>query len=219
MVAVICLLWVRAIILNTYFREDSIQIARSVGSFLSTAAFYGIINLIILFFLFYWSGGKLKMLGWRKEGFVKHLGIGVLFGLAMLAQHYLITSPLISRFVSSSASQGADMSVLLSDWSMLPFWILMAILKGGFEEELWRSFEINSFQRVLGKYGPVFGLLLGSAVFGLQHIYQGMDTVLSTGLDGLLYGLIYLRKRSVIEAMAAHAVYDIVSIIAGYILL
>lgn len=217
-VAVILFFWVRAFYLNTFLQSETVEVANTTSGLFSSAAFYGAINLIVLFFLWYWSGGKLRGLGWRKKGFSRHLGIGFLFGVAMVLQHYLLTSPIFSAIISTSGNPGVDMAALLSDWSDLPLWILLAIFKGGFEEELWRSFEINSFQRIGGKAGLIIALILGSAIFGLQHAYQGWDTVASTAFDGLLYGLIYLRRRSVVEAMAAHAVYDIISILAGYIL-
>lgn len=213
---VIAIFWLRALILNVLFQSDIEQTVGNARELFNSASFYGAINLIILLSLWYWSGGSMKSLGLRKEGFGKHLGIGLLFGLAMLLQHYLLTGPLIRSFVPPEANQGIDMSSLFQNTADLPFWILLSIFKGGFEEELWRSFEMNSFKRVFGKSGLIFGLIAGALFFGVSHAYQGVDSVISTGFDGLLYGLIYLRRKSVIEAMAAHATFDIVSILAGY---
>lgn len=215
---VICFFWVRAVLLNTWLQSDTIALASTTTSLFKTASVYGAINLAILLFVWYWSGGNLEMLGWKRKGFARHLGIGCLFGLGMVVQHYLLTGPIISRLIPSTGSPGVDMTSYFSDLKNLPFWILLAVFKGGFEEELWRSFEINAFQRVFGKAGLFVALIIGSAIFGIQHVYQGWDAVVSTGFDGLLYGLIYLRRRSVVEAMAAHAVYDIISIVAGYLL-
>ena len=218
-VGVILFFWARAIVLNVWFQEDSIALVTTAHGLFRTAALYGSINLAVLLGFWYWSGGKLPDLGWKKEGFKRHLGIGCLFGLAMLLQHYLLTGPLFRALIPSTENPGVDMALLFSNWADLPIWILLSIFKGGFEEELWRSFEINAFKRILGKGGIIIALLIGSAIFGLQHVYQGWDTVASTGFDGLLYGLIYLRKRSVVEAMAAHALFDIISILAGYLLI
>ncbi|MCE7991753.1 MAG: CPBP family intramembrane metalloprotease [Roseivirga sp.] len=213
---IIGLFWLRALVLNVIFQVNDGDDVSGVWDLFSTASLYGAINLIVIFALWYWSGGNLRGLGLRKEGAGKHLLIGMLFGLAMLLQHYLLTGPLIRSFVPANADQGIDMPLLFQNTADIPFWILLSVFKGGFEEELWRSFEMNSFKRVFGKAGLVFGLIAGAVFFGLQHSYQGLDSVISTGFDGLLYGLIYLRRRSVIEAMAAHATFDIISILAGY---
>jgi len=212
------LFWLKALLLNVVFQPENEPAVTGVRDLFSTATFYGLINLTVLLLLWYWSGGKLTGLGLKKEGFGKHLMIGVLFGIGMLLQHYLLTAPLFRSFVPATAHEGIDMSLLFQDTADIPFWILLSIFKGGFEEELWRSFEMNSFKRVFGKAGLVFGLIAGAVFFGLQHSYQGTDSVISTGFDGLLYGLIYLRRKSVAEAMAAHATFDIISILAGYYL-
>lgn len=213
---IIGLFWLRALLLNVIFQVNDEHDIGGVWDLFNSATLYGSVNLIIIFALWFWSGGNLRGLGLKKEGFGKHLGIGILFGFAMLLQHYLLTGPLIGSFVPANANQGIDMSILFQDTADIPFWILLSVFKGGFEEELWRSFEMNSFKRVFGRAGLIFGLIAGAIFFGIQHAYQGLDSVMSTGFDGLMYGLIYLRRRSVIEAMAAHATFDIVSILAGY---
>ena len=53
-------------------------------------------------------------------------------------------------------------------------------------------------------------------VFGIGHLYQGVDSAIGTGIQALLFILIYLRKRRTLEAVAAHAVYDIVGITIAY---
>lgn len=216
--AIVSLFWLRALLLNVVFNTENEPAVSGVSDLFNTATLYGAINLAILFLLWFWSGGKFSELGLRKEGFGKHLIIGVLFGIAMLLQHYLLTGPLIGAFIPTTADEGIDMSTLFQNTNDIPFWILLSVFKGGFEEELWRSFEMNSFKRVFGKAGLVFGLVAGAIFFGLQHSYQGTDSVISTGFDGLFYGLIYLRRKSIIEAMAAHATFDIISVLAGYYL-
>lgn len=213
---IISVFWLRALLLNVIFETDNTSDIGGAWGLFNTATLYGAINLIILFSLWYWSGGSLSQLDLKKEDFGRHLLIGMLFGLGMLLQHYLLTGPLIGTFVSPTADQGIEMSLLFQNTADIPFWILLSVFKGGFEEELWRSFEMNSFRRVFGKAGLVFGLIAGAFFFGIQHAYQGLDSVVSTGFDGLLYGLIYLRRRSVLEAMAAHATFDIISVLAGY---
>ncbi len=215
---IIAAFWLKALLLNVVFEVDHKSDISGVWDLFSTATLYGAINLAVIFSLWYWSGGSVRQLGLKKEGFGKHLLLGILFGLGMLLQHYLLTGPLIRSFVPAGTNEGIDMTLLFQNTADIPFWILLSVFKGGFEEELWRSFEINSFQRVFGKAGLVLGLVAGAIFFGLQHAYQGTDAVISTGFDGLLYGLIYLRRRSVLEAMAAHATFDIISVLAGYYL-
>ena len=55
-------------------------------------------------------------------------------------------------------------------------------------------------------------------VFGVNHLYQGVDSAIGTGVQALLFILIYLRRRRILEAVAAHAVYDIIGITIAYLI-
>ena len=50
---------------------------------------------------------------------------------------------------------------------------------------------------------------------GLQRVTA---TAISSGMSGLAFGLIHLRRRSVIEAAASHAAADILAVIAATLL-
>ena len=215
-VAVIILFWLRALFIALFLQTDVNELTEEATTFIRTATLYGLFSLSIIALLLYFAKRPWSEMGFQPKGFFNHTGIGILFGIGMLVQHYLIAQPVIGFFIRPSASDGIDPSVLFSDWNLLPFWILLSVFKGGLEEESWRMLEMTSFGKFWGKWGLVFGLVVGSVLFGIQHAYQGTDAVISTGIDGLLYGLIYLRKKSAWEAIAAHATYDIVSIGAGY---
>ncbi|MFZ4620864.1 MAG: CPBP family intramembrane glutamic endopeptidase [Bacteroidota bacterium] len=52
-------------------------------------------------------------------------------------------------------------------------------------------------------------------VFGIGHAYQGNSAIVGTAVIGLLNGLVYLRKRNAVEAIAVHAVFDILVVAGG----
>jgi len=45
-------------------------------------------------------------------------------------------------------------------------------------------------------------------VFGAQHFTQGLDVALAVGLLGLFWGILYLRRGSVVAPMVNHAGFD-----------
>ena len=49
-----------------------------------------------------------------------------------------------------------------------------------------------------------------------MSVYQGLDSAIGTGIQALLFILIYLRKRRALEVVTAHAVYDIIGITIAY---
>ena len=98
-----------------------------------------------------------------------------------------------------------------SDVFEYPIWIMLAVFKGGFSEELWRIFGVTRFEKAFGLPGLLAAAVLGSVVFGIAHAYQGIDST-------ILFLLIYLRKRRALEPMTAHAVYDILGITIAYVI-
>ena len=88
--------------------------------------------------------------------------------------------------------------------------IVVVVLAGGVREELQRAFILHRF-RDLG--GPYVGLGVFSLVFGLLHLPQGIDVSLAVGLLGVIWGLMYIRRRSVVAPMVSHAGFDVVQVL------
>ncbi len=83
---------------------------------------------------------------------------------------------------------------------------VVAILAGGVREELQRAFLLQRFERHLG--GAAAGVIVLSAGFGLGHVVQGWDAVVTTGMLGAFWAVLYLRRRSVIAPLVSHAGFN-----------
>jgi membrane protease YdiL (CAAX protease family) len=88
---------------------------------------------------------------------------------------------------------------------------LVAILAGGVREELQRAFLLHRFEHHLG--GSAIGVVVLSAGFGLGHAVQGWDAVVTTGVLGAFWALVYLRRRSVIAPMVSHAGFNALEVL------
>jgi uncharacterized protein len=88
---------------------------------------------------------------------------------------------------------------------------LVAIVAGGIREELQRAFLLRRFERHLG--GPVIGVLILSAAFGLGHFVQGWDAVITTGTLGAFWAVLYLRRRSSVAPIVSHAGFNSLEIL------
>lgn len=88
---------------------------------------------------------------------------------------------------------------------------LVAIFAGGVREELQRAFMLRRFERHLG--GPTVGVIVLSAAFGLGHVVQGWDAVITTGALGAFWAIVYLRRRSSIAPMVSHAGFNTLEIV------
>jgi membrane protease YdiL (CAAX protease family) len=83
---------------------------------------------------------------------------------------------------------------------------VVAIFAGGVREELQRAFLLRRFEQHLG--GAAAGIVILGVGFGLGHFVQGWDAVITTGLLGVLWSVIYLRRRSVIAPVVSHSGFN-----------
>ena len=88
---------------------------------------------------------------------------------------------------------------------------IVGIVAGGLREEIQRAFVLRRFEQYLG--GPWLGLLLFSLVFGAGHVIQGWDVALATAGLGVLWGLVYLTRRSIAAPVVSHAGFNAAEVI------
>lgn len=83
---------------------------------------------------------------------------------------------------------------------------VVVVLAGGIREELQRAFVLHRFDQRLG--GIKVGLAVFSVMFALLHLDQGIDVAIAVGSLGLLWGIVYIRRRSAVTAMVSHAGFN-----------
>lgn len=86
-------------------------------------------------------------------------------------------------------------------------WAAMSIGAGVFEEIAWRGVLYANVSALLGS--PWIAALLCAASFGVSHAYQGPRNMVLTGAIGLLLQGLVALTGSLLPAILAHALYDI----------
>jgi membrane protease YdiL (CAAX protease family) len=89
----------------------------------------------------------------------------------------------------------------------LAIFAVVVVVAGGLREEVQRGFILHRFRHDLG--GAWVGLVVFSAAFGLGHVVQGYDAAILTGLLGLLWGLVFLARRSIAAPIVSHALFNL----------
>jgi membrane protease YdiL (CAAX protease family) len=87
----------------------------------------------------------------------------------------------------------------------------LVVVAGGIREELQRAFLLRRFERSLG--GAKVGIVVASLAFGAGHFMQGVDAVIATALLGAFWGVVYLRRRSVVAPMVSHSGFDLLQVL------
>ena len=88
---------------------------------------------------------------------------------------------------------------------------LLAIIAGGVREELQRAFVLHRFEQHLG--GGAVGVIVWNTAFGLGHYVQGWDAVITTGVLGAVWGLVFLDRRSSVAPVVSHAGFNSLEIL------
>jgi uncharacterized protein len=107
---------------------------------------------------------------------------------------------------------------LFRDPREAPLWIFVAVAGGGVSEELARAFVLTRFDRSFGRAGLATALVVDTVVFGLGHLYQGVTGAIQSGITGLLFALIFLKRRRVADSMVVHALFDVFGVALAYLL-
>jgi membrane protease YdiL (CAAX protease family) len=83
----------------------------------------------------------------------------------------------------------------------------VVVVAGGVREEIQRAFLLSRFERSLG--GATVGIVVASAAFGLGHVVQGADAAIATALLGAFWGIVYLRRRSIVAPVVSHSGFNL----------
>jgi membrane protease YdiL (CAAX protease family) len=179
-------------------------------SLLDTALLVG---LMVFFLLAHGEQPREVFLGSRP--FAREVSFGIplilaalAIGIAVLAtiQHYLPTLHTVEH------NPLRDLISKPRDAWLFAFVVVVA---GGVREELQRAFLLHRFERWLG--GATVGVLVASLAFGAGHLLQGVDAAIATGLLGAFWGVVYLRRRSVVAPMVSHAGFDLLQILQYFV--
>jgi membrane protease YdiL (CAAX protease family) len=87
---------------------------------------------------------------------------------------------------------------------------IVAVFAGGVREEIQRAFILHRFEQSLG--GGLVGVVVFSVAFGAGHLIQGRDVAIITATLGAIWGVMYLRRRSVVAPAISHSAFNIAQI-------
>jgi membrane protease YdiL (CAAX protease family) len=88
---------------------------------------------------------------------------------------------------------------------------IVVVVAGGVREEIQRAFILRRFEQSLG--GAGVGVVVASVAFGAGHLLQGVDAAIATGLLGAFWGIVYLRRRSVVAPVVSHSGFNLLELV------
>ena len=142
------------------------------------------------------------------------LGTGVGFQYVSIYALEPAIARLTGRLPDVGVFAGLQGNVRFLIVSLLVAWTLAAVG----EEFVFRGYLLTRFARALGDTPRAWGgaLVVTSVLFGLGHVYQGASGVITAGLTGFLFGVLYLQTgRNLWVPVITHGTMDTV----GFLLL
>ena len=170
--------------------------------------------------LLWWRGPTWKEVGLRKPtSIASTVFIGVLAGVGYQFLGIYVLEPLIARATSGQIPDVSLFRPLIGDTKQLLFWLAMTWTLAAFMEEMvYRGWILTRIAE-LGKFSSAswfVAALISSALFGAAHLYQGVSGVISTGLSGFLFAILYLATgRNLWASIVAHGMLDT----AGFVMI
>jgi membrane protease YdiL (CAAX protease family) len=184
-----------------------LRVGYVVGVSLADSAL--LIGLVLLFL--YAHGERPREVFLDRRPIVREIGAGLSFipVVILIAIAVFVT---IQRFAPSLHTVDKNpLQALLQSPRDAWLFALVVIVAGGVREEIQRAFQLHRFEEWLG--GGRVGVVVTSVAFGAGHLLQGVDAAIVTGLLGAFWGVVYLRRRSVVAPMVSHAGFDLIQIL------
>lgn len=179
----------------------------------------GVLLAAIWVVLFLWLGRQpAAVTGIRKPKSWLTL-IATSLGIAVIV--WLLSNYMIIPFSEHLAGGGRHLDQfqdLPGNWPLFLFWLTLGWVVGGILEELvFRGFLIQIGERLLGSWSVWPVAAGGAIVFGLSHYYQGLAGMLTTGVLGFLFAVIFIvSKRNLILTMLVHGFVNTISLTLAF---
>ena len=164
----------------------------------------------LILFLLWHNGESIDRIGWSFRNGWRDVALGLglflplLYGTGLLeralqAGGFSAPSTPLPSFLTAKGTAESLMASLLV--------IVVAIA----EETMFRGYLILRLKAVTAS--PAAAVVLSAVIFALGHGYEGSAGVVTVGVMGLVFAVIYLWRKSLIAPIVMHFLQDFISII------
>lgn len=157
----------------------------------------------------YLAGHKPRTVGWTGRRWLADVGLGLAALLAtyivliqatlviLLLRPDLLAEPSPAQRAIEETFPPMPLSVMVPVCLFVAFW----------EELVFRGFLLTRLQAVLRRWWLT--VPMGAAIFGAPHVYQGTLAIVITAFLGLVMGLLFVWRKSLVAPIAFHLVHNV----------
>ena len=168
-----------------------------------------LVGLIVFFMRAHRESVREQLFGTRPKGREILLGILLIPASFLVIIFVLVVVQMVAPSLRNVPHNPLQ-DLVRNRWDAVIF-AFVVMIAGGVREEIQRGFVLRRFEQYLG--GGSVGLVVFSVLFGLGHLEQGRDVALATATLGAFWGLIFLRRRSIVGPMIGHAGFNLAQVI------
>jgi membrane protease YdiL (CAAX protease family) len=169
------------------------------------------LGLVSLIFFFLWRNDEDRgRIGWTVKNGWKEVMVGLLLFIPLLYSMNLLEQALQASGLavpskplpSFLAAKGIGEYLLAS---------LLVIVVAAAEETIFRGYLILRLKTVTANSAAA--VVFSAVIFALGHGYEGSAGVVTVGVMGLIFALVYLWRQSLVAPMVMHFLQDFIGIV------
>jgi membrane protease YdiL (CAAX protease family) len=164
---------------------------------------------LILFFL--WRNREpATWIGWTFRNSRKEISLGIMLFIPFSFGTSLLEKGLQALGLSAPST---PLPSFLAVRGMVEFLLalVLVIIVALAEETIFRGYLILRFKTITSN--PLGAALLSAVIFSLGHGYEGSAGVVTVGVMGLVFALVYMWRQSLIAPVAMHFLQDFFGIV------
>jgi len=178
------------------------------------------IAVLSIFILFRWKKLPIKLLGlFKPKSWLKTVLMGLIVATLIRAFNIFLLVDFIEWFGIVNEVP-AFYETIEGNNSMLLVYLFVSWTTAGLGEELiYRSFFLGQFVSFFEnrKNKWTISLVISSIIFGFFHYNNGVAAIIATGINGFIFGMVYLKtNRNIWAPYFTHAVADTISVLIIY---
>lgn len=164
---------------------------------------------LILFFL--WRNAEpLAWLGWTFKNAEKDVLLGIGLFIPMFFGGIALDSFLQSAGLSPPQMPAPSFLAVSGRAEILLALVLVAVVAVA-EEIIFRGYLLLRFRGIHMR--PTLAAILSAIIFSLGHGYEGTSGLVTVGIMGLIFALVYFWRKSLVAPIVMHFLQDFISIV------
>ena len=169
------------------------------------------LSLVSLILYFLWRNGEaLSSIGWKFKNSRRDFVIGIAIFVPFFFAVNFLGSLLLRLGFSVPSTPSPFSEATQRPYDIVLTFVLVTVVAWA-EETIFRGYLILRLKALTSN--TVTAVLLSSLIFSLGHGYEGSAGVITVGFMGLVFGLLYLWRESLVIAITLHFLQDLVTIL------